>query len=255
MEHTSTLLYTISDQPYKEYVQVYRLPELAVRLEGCSTCSKDRPFLGIEEAYSHLHSHHFGGRDPPTKSQEAKLSHWILTTAGAATEKKNVEMLRLIVALNKRVAKILRKTVRIRNSVTNDEGERDPRFLLPKAMVKAAQRTLQLIYTAAHTVQYLHDRHLDAGGPLARSDLDVQENLALAEFYGTAVDDELSKAHDEFLVMAHTKSTDGTSVLKYLASTPETTLALCFAYLISKKIHQDSTQLDMYRSHLSSLVS
>jgi hypothetical protein len=208
------LLYTISDQPYKEYAQVYRLPELAVSLEGCFTCSKDRPFLGIDEAYSHLHSHHFGGRDPPTKSQEAKLSHWILTTAGAANEKRNVEMLHLIVALNKRVAKILRKTVRIRNSVSNDEGERDPRFLLPKAMVKAAQRTLQLIYTAAHTVQYLRDRDLDAGGSLTRSNLDVQENLAMAEFYGTAVDDELSKAHEEFLVMAHTKSTTSLALRK-----------------------------------------
>jgi len=127
--------------------------------------------------------------------------------------------------------------------------------LLPSALVRAAEKIFQFIYTARYTVQYLRDQHVKLTIPTGLSSIEVQDNISLAEYFGIAADNDLSKAQNELLLMAHTGTSDGTSIVQYVPSTPETTILLGLYCLISRNLHQDMGIGELYRNHLSSLVS
>ncbi|KAJ4305064.1 hypothetical protein N0V90_000594 [Kalmusia sp. IMI 367209] len=252
LNNNFSLIYVVTELPHKDYMQLHQLDEFKIPIEACAMCSKGSLYPDIDDAYKHLHAFHCQEAGSPTDEQRRKLGHWLLSTAGVELERRNMEMIKLIQALHHRTAKLLEKAIKIRNGVVNDENEKDEKFLLPLALVKAAQKIFQFIYTALYTVRYLREQNKNLTGPTSSS-IEVLDNLALAEYYGIAADNELSKAQNELLLMAYTGSSDGTSVVQYIASTPETTVAFCMLCLIVRKLHQDKALPDLYRSHLSTL--
>lgn len=234
---------------------MHQLTDFAISIEACAMCSRGNLYPDIDEAYRHLHTFHGQDSGPLTEAQRIKLGHWLLSTAGMELERRNIEMIKLVQALHHRAAKLLNKAIKIRNSVVNEKGEKDPRFLLPSALVKAAQRIFQFIYTARYTAQYLREQNKKIIAPSSTSSIGVFDNLALAEYYGIAAESELSKAQNELLLMAHTGASDGASVVQYISSTPETTTVFAIFCLMGKHLHQDKSLPELYRAHLSTLVS
>jgi hypothetical protein len=235
---------------------MHQLEDFAIPIGRCATCSRSSLYPDIDEAYQHLHRFHFQKTEVVIpKEQIIRLGHWLVSTAGVELERRNAEMINLIQVINRRTKKLLHKAMEIRNSVANDKNKKPSKYLLPSALVKAAEKIFQFIYTARYTVGYLRDRHKRLTAPTGSSSIEVQDNMALAEYFGIAADNDLSKAQNELLLMASTGSSDGASIVRYISSTPETTVSFCVFSLIMRNLHRDMGVQELYRDHLSSLVS
>ncbi|CAI6341476.1 unnamed protein product [Periconia digitata] len=253
MNDDSALIYVVRDIPFKDYFSKNQLEGLLVDVDKCPTCVRGTQHADIDDAYQHLHQSHAKGTGPVTDSRRIRLGHWLVSTAGMELERLNTEMLQLIQSLHNRALKLLTKSIDIRNSVVGENNEKDRKFLLPAALVKAAERIFQFIYTALYTVRFLRQQKQGTAALTGGPSIQTQDNLALADHYGAAADNQLSKAQNELMLMAYTGSTDGTSVVHYITSTPETTILIGILHLLTRDVYGDSQIQDLYRSHLSSL--
>jgi len=238
-------------------MEKYQLPEFAVPISHCGTCSGDKQYQNIDHAYRHLLNFHVqkNNANGNIVSKE-KLGHWLVLTAGLTLEKRNTEMINLLDVLNRRTKKLLYKAIEIRNSVANVNNEKPSNYLLLANMVKAAEKVFQYVYTSRYTVEFLHDQSKILLNPhQIFSPIVLRDNIALAEYYGIDADNCLSRAQDELLLMAHTGTSDGSSLVRYTASPPETTILFGIICLLERPLHQDTSVVDLYRAHLASLVS
>ncbi|PVH95033.1 hypothetical protein DM02DRAFT_675778 [Periconia macrospinosa] len=251
ISNKSSLIYVIKDIPSPDYLEKNELEELNITIGACFHCSRGGQYADIDDAYTHLHKFHDKKTGMVTAAHRRRLNHWIVSTGGVEMEKKNAEMLKLIQALHHRASRLLIKSIEIRNSVANENDEKDPKYLLPSALVKAAMKVFQFIYTGLYTVRYISDEKKEASAWL--SAIEVQDNFALADHYGVAADRQLSKAQDELLLMAHTGSPDGAKIIDYRPSPPEATVQMILLFLCMRKIHNDRSIEELYRNHLSTL--
>jgi hypothetical protein len=253
LRHNNSLVYMIKRLPDEDYQKMHGVDSFPITIGECVSCSRSSRYPDIDDAYEHLHLVHAQKKDRfISQDEKSKLGHWIVSTSGAELEKRNNDLHNLMRIILSRTDKLLYRAMGIRSSVANDQLQRSSEYLLPTALVMAAEKILQFVYTAHHTVQYLSSQHRTRTN---LSSIEVLDNASLAEYFGVAAGHDLSKAQNELLWMAHMGTADGTSVVRYTASTPETTIYLGLAYLINRKLHQDMDAPELYRNHLSSLVS
>lgn len=254
---SSTLIYVVKDFPDKEYAHMHELKDLTISIEKCALCSKARYFPDIDDAFMHLHQFHFRETTSTIPDdQKLILGHWLATTQGAEVERRNSEMIDLLEAIHRRAKKLLYKAMEMRSGVADENKEKPSNYLLPSALVKAAEKVFQFIYTSLYAVRYLREQPEPSLSQLfGKSPLELKDNIALADWYGVAADVALSKAQNELLLMAHTGSIDGASVVSCMSSTPETTILYSLFCLMGRRLLQDFPIWELYRNHLSSLVS
>jgi hypothetical protein len=253
LSNNHSLVYVVTRLPDADYQEMHGLESFPVTIGECALCLRSSRYPDIDDAYEHLYRVHAQRKEKfILQDEKRKLGHWLVSTTGAELERKNNDFLSLVRIILSRTEKLLYRAMEIRASVANDQLQRSSEYLLPTALVMAAEKIFQFIYTAYYTVQYLHSQHGKSSG---LSSIEVQDNASLAEHFGVAAGHDLSKAQNELLWMAHTGTADGTSVVRYTASTPETTIYFGLGWLIFRKLHLDMDIQELYQNHLSSLVS
>jgi hypothetical protein len=240
--------YVVRDVPHKEYMKLHRLEPLFIPLEECTICSRSDPHTGTEDAFQHLLRYHTQGipnEENPTRYQ---LTHWIASSFGADLEKRNERMIELLSALRWRVDLLRSKAIDIRYSVANKNNEKPSDYLLPLALVKAAEKTFQMVYTAQYSFESLHK----ASANEATLTTELETQMALLQYLGSAASTALSEARHALVLQAHTGD-DQTSAIN-IRSTPESTLLGCFIHLSERSLFKDMCALELYHDHLSSMV-
>jgi hypothetical protein len=234
----SPLIYVVTNVPDENYKLMHQLEHFVIPMGRCAKCSRSSLYQDINDAYQHLYQFHSQKTEIAVPEDRMnKIGHWLVSTADLELERRNAEMINLIQVINRRTEKLLYKAIEIRNSVANGKKENSSEYLLPLALVKAAEGIFQFMYTARYTVQYLRVQHEKLTAPTGSSLIEVQDNIALAEYFGIAADNDLSKAQNELLLMSHTGSSDGTSIVRNISSTPETTVSSGLYCLITRNLH------------------
>jgi len=251
----SPFIYLIKDVPDNEYMQMHELEKLAIPIEICSICSKSTRYPDIDDAFQHLQQFHSQKRVVLSLEDRQRLGHWLVSTASVELGRRNAGMISLIEAVHWRTKKLLYKAMEIRSGVANEEKEKPSHYLLPSALVKAAEKTFKFIFTSLHAVRFLKDQISTAAPNLKTSPVELRDNIALAEYYAIAAKNALSKAQDELLLMAYTGSSDGASIVQYISIPPETTALYAIGCLVARPIVEELRIQELYRNHLSSLVS
>jgi hypothetical protein len=244
-------IYTIKSLD-KGYLDNFKLDELPIALDDCTFCGRSIHYTSLKEAFHHLKKYHVTPSKTPQKFKPTQLTHWIASSLGADIERKNEQMMSLIDAINTHLTKLRSKAVDIRNSVADQNNEKPSDYLLPMPMVKAFEYILQTIYTARFGVETLHEYHQtpDIAG---FTTTEFETNAALVLRFAKLADTLLSKARNELLLMAHTG--DSHNSVLHIRSTPETSVLLVLFFLYSRPLLGGLTTKELYREHLSSMVS
>jgi hypothetical protein len=251
----SSAIYVINDIPDKEYLEMHNLQNLLVPLQNCSLCSRSFRYPDIDDAFQHLQQFHAQKEGPVTHSSESRsiLGHWLVSTTVLEMEQRNTELASLLSAIRRRATKILQKAYEIRSGVADENRERPQHLLLPSNLVKAAEKTFQMIYTSLHAIRDLQTNNTSRTAK--KPSLQLHTNIELVDYFGIAAETMLSNAQNELLLMMQTGSSDGTSIVQYISTPPETMVLYALMVLISRELVGDLDVEALYRNHLSSLVS
>jgi hypothetical protein len=229
----------------RDYLEEFDLDELSIPLSDCTRCRHSSPYSTMAKALDHLRKYHMTSS---TLSQqfEAQAAHWIISPLDAEAENKIRQIGQTIHILITDLAKLRSKSIDIRNSVADQNNEKPSDYLLPQAMVKAFENTLQTIYTARFCIAAIQE-HV---GTMSKADF--RSYLALIKRFADSADTSLSKARNELLLMAHAGDTQN-SVL-HIRCTPETSILLVFCTLCSRPLLGGLPAYKLYRECLSSMV-
>jgi hypothetical protein len=229
----------------KEYLEEFDLDELSIPLSDCSRCRLSSTYSTIAKALDHLKKYHMTSS---TFSQtfEAQAAHWIVSPLDAEAENKIRQIGQTIHNLNTDLARLRSKSIDIRNSVADQNNEKPSDYLLPQAMVKAFENTLQTVYTARYCIAAIQE-HV---GTMSRTD--SRNYLALIKRFADQADTSLSKARNELLLMAHASDTQ--NLVLHIRCTPETSILFVLCFLSLRPLLGGSPAHKLYREHLSSMV-
>lgn len=252
----STTLYVIKDIEDKDYKRTNSLLEPDLPIIKCTTCEKSTQYLDTQDAMEHLLKVHFpvSNKRSPGKL-EGNLIHWIASIKGAHIERRNDSLCTFIITVSTRVRKLLHKSADIRNGVANESDQKSDEYLLPSALVKAAEKIFQFLPTAMYCFRFvqIHYDSAEHSYPVSKEELDA--NVKLAVHYSIAADDALSKAYDELLLMSHTNTNPTTSTVHYTSICPETVILYGLAGLAGRLKSHDKDIIELYQEHFSTLVS
>lgn len=235
----------------KYYMRMHHLKDFAIPLADCTVCSKSTTYSDVEHAHRHLMDFHFRGKT----RHETRLRHWIMSTVEQKSRKRNREVINVMETLTLRTRKLLVTSAEIRSGVANRDNEKPDYFLLPSALVKAAEKIFKFMYTAHCVVRFAFNQGRPDTSQLLISPNESYDNLVLADHYGIAASDILSKARNDLVLMAHTAPSDDIAVAMHLHLTLPTTVGMGLFLLAIRDVQPERGLLELYRTHLSSLVS
>ena len=241
--------------PNKEYEEVYNLGGLITPLKNCKLCKRKSHYDSVDDAVSHLVQFHVSETDQKLEFIRQKLTHWVVSASGADLEESNQNLIRYMGKLMRQVERLQAKFIDLRNSVADENNQKPERYLLPSALVKAAENFFQMIYTSQYSVQSLYEGLLynqktDMTTSRIRRELNV--HIDLLEHFGGRATSEISSARHALLLMAHTETTSN-SVIS-VRSPPELMLLFCCVQLSKRPVIGNLCALSSYQEHLSSIV-
>ena len=228
-----------------KYLEEFDLDELSTPLSDCNRCQFSRTHSTIAKALDHLKKFHMTS-SKFSQTFEAQAAHWIVSPLDAGAENKIGQIGQILHNLNMDLVKLRSKSIDIRNSVADQNNEKPSDYLLPQAMVKAFESTLQTVYTAHFCIVEMQ-KHVGT-----MSGADFGSYLALLKHFADSANNSLSKARNELLLMAHAGDTQN-SVL-HIRCTPETSVLVVLFVLFSRPLLGGSPTHKLYRNHLSSMV-
>ena len=183
------------------------------------------------------------------EDRDEAVHHLIVSTKLLRLEQKVAEMLEIIETLLYRVERLLDRAVELRSSVANHAKERSNQYLLPSALLRAAKDVFRFVYTACYTVRYVQTVSEEPSVDIKLHRAKSQDNAAVAEHYGFAAENAFVQASEALLLMAHTGTTEGASVVSYETIEQDDALVLCLGRMASPNV------IRLYQEYLSSLVS
>jgi hypothetical protein len=232
--------YTIRDIPHQQYASLHHLPKLSSPIKGCHSCTiTETHHKNVQEALHHLQDSHIANTVEAQPYSISQLAHWIVPQDGYI-EDQNQAMISLLGVLSLSFEKLRSGAVDIRNGVANENSEKPSAYLLPRALVKTAEKMFQLIYVSSSSVEHMGFKN-------------VKDHTNLLQFFGSAAGTALSEARHALLLMAHTGENQAEAI--NIRSTPETTMLGCFLHLSSRPLLDNLCALNLYREQLSSMVS
>ncbi|KAI4636059.1 hypothetical protein J4E83_001013 [Alternaria metachromatica] len=181
----SLSVFVLRDVPNKEYAELYRLEDLVDPLDHCSMCKRKTHYTSVDEAVQHLMQFHMSKSGQKLEHIREKLTHWVVSASGADLENSNQLVIRYLNTLSQQIEMLQTKFVDLRNSVANENNEKPEGYLLPSALVKAAENFFQILFTSQkHDLRdlYLLEEELE----LVEAIYDAQR-LAL-KTYGKVID-------------------------------------------------------------------
>jgi hypothetical protein len=174
---------------------------------------------------------------------------------GIEMERRNAEMMRLLTTVHRFLKNLVHEATHLRAGVADENRDRPQHLLLPSALVRAAEKVFQFIYTSSHAVRYLQSQIVETNPDTKISSIQLQANINLVNHFGAAAERAFSNAQNELVLMARIGSTDGTSVVQYKSASPESTVLFAIMGLINRPLIGGYSVESLYRNHLSSLVS
>ncbi|KAF3050681.1 hypothetical protein E8E11_009871 [Didymella keratinophila] len=245
----SSDIFVVRAVPSEQYADLHGLPELSLPIGQCSFCRREKRYPDIDDAIEHVQQYHV---DSSTQIERNRLTHWLLPVSSQGTERKNERLLEFVATLRRCTERLLAKAIDIRSSVADKDSEKDAGFLLPTALVKAAEKTFQFIYYSAYSMQRWQDMGLV---PLAPDDAPVlffdRTDVTGAEYVAKIADIALSNARDELMLMAHTGMSR--DPVLHIRTTPETNVLFLMAFLMNRQLLPGLEVDDLYHEHLVSL--
>lgn len=221
--------------------------QMEVPLDECNFCSRGFHHLDFDDAIQHVANYHYP--QAAKKNEDGfrdSLKHWVVTLEIRLQEDKLSAMHGLLLVLRTRVKSLLSRAADIRNGVANEANQRSSQYLLPLALVRAAEHIFRFVFTAVYAFRHLQDDFKHAH---RISDDLMKDNEALADYYGILADNALAKSYSQLLLMAHTGSLDDASLVRYVSCTQDTTLM----YILRSLVETDTVK--QYSEHISNLVS
>lgn len=183
-----------------------------------------------------------------------KLQHYVVSKPKAKLEDKVERFLEHLKSLTQRAIKLLEKAVDMRQSVTDDHQELPDGYLLPPLLVIAAEKVFQFIYYSAFSLHAVQKYGTPPQGPdLLRSSPEHQKDSSAADCFATLADIAMSKGRDDLLLMTHTDLEP--NAVMHMHSFSQMTLLFGLSCLTTKPSMWDMSAVQLYRAHLSSLVS
>jgi hypothetical protein len=236
----------------EDYLKFYKLSNLGIAISECQLCRKAYHFASLEAGINHLQQSH---AESANKKDDRDLPHWLLPASLLGPERRIERLLEFVQNLRLCTEKLLSKAIEIRSSVADKDSQRSAGFLLPTALVKAAEKTFQFIYYSAYSVQQWRDIGFVPPAPSkAPPLLSDRTDVSGAEYVAKIADIALSNARDELMLMAHTGESRNPVV--YVHTTPETNVLLLSALLfMNREVRPEVGIFDMYEEHLVRLVS
>lgn len=243
--------FVIQDVPNKEYARLYRLENLVDSLDHCSMCKQKTHYTSVDEAVQHLIQFHVSKSNQKLELIREKLTHWVVSSLGADLEDSNQLVIRYLDTVMQQIEMLQTKVVDLRNSVANEHNEKPEGYLLPSALVKAAEKFFQIPFTSPFSVKilcaglsYNHNTHMAASG-IAK---EIETHITLIEHFGSRASTKISSARHALLLMGHI-GTVCNSVVS-IRSPPELTLLLCCIQLSKRPIDGDLCVQTSYQEHL-----
>ncbi|KAF3041593.1 hypothetical protein E8E12_009247 [Didymella heteroderae] len=245
----STDVLIVRALPNDQYLDLHNLPNLSIPIEHCSICRRERRYADIDDAVEHLRRSHI---DPNADVEQGRLTHWLLPVTLLGPERKNERLLEFVENIHRCTERLLAKAIDIRSSVADREGRKDAGFLLPTALVRAAEKTFQFIYYSAYSMQRWYELGLVPLAPKnAPALLTNRTVVSGAEFVAKIADNVMSNARDELVLMAHTG--ESRDPVLHIRTTPETNVLLLVMSLMARPLLPGLEVDDLYREHLVSL--
>jgi hypothetical protein len=252
------MIWVIRDVPGDEYRNLHQLKPLISGIHECPQCLKDKRYPDIDDALKHLretHAHTWKATDEDTGRN---LLHWLVSTSTLEQERKIERLIEFAETIHQCTSKLLNKAVDLRSSVASRDNTKSTKYLLPTALVKAAEKIFQYIYYTAHSVYTWQEKGTILTVPKnAPALLASYPNVTGAEYFAKVAENALSNARDELMLMAHTGKSR--NPLLHIRMTPESTIVYALSCLIGRTFpaprHTALSIANLYREHLVHLVS
>jgi hypothetical protein len=182
----------------------------------------------------------------------------LVSTSTLEQERKVEQLVEFAETIHECTSKLLNKAVDLRSSVAIRYNTKSTKYLLPTALVKAAEKIFQYIYYTAHSVYTWQEKGTILTAPRnAPALLASYPNVTGAEYFAKVAEHALSNARDELMLMAHTGKSR--SPLLHIRMTPESTIVYALSCLVDRTFsaprHTMMSIADLYRENLVHLVS
>jgi hypothetical protein len=142
----------------------------------------------------------------------------------------------------------------LRSSVADQDDRRGTKYLLPTALIKAAEKIFQYIYCSAYSIEMWQERGVVPAAPNTAPPLLVSlTDVSGAEYFAKIADIAMSNAWDELMLMVRTR--ESRDPVLHIRTTPESNVLLSLFFLISRPLLQELEIEKLYRQHLVRLVS
>jgi hypothetical protein len=233
---------------------MHRIEQLDLDVYHCVVCRKDKRYPDIDDALDHLQNVHTVAGPNLSATGRTQLRHWLVTTSSQRWEDRNERLLNFVETLKICSQKLLVKATDIRSSVANKEDRKGSNYLLPTALVKAAEKIFQYIFYSADSLQVWKE-----SGTCPRVPMDLPLLLADqaqsigVEYFAKVANVALSEAQDELMLMAHTG--ESRDPMLHIRTTPESTVLLYLVALAGRPVLEGLGSLELYHKHLVRLVS
>jgi hypothetical protein len=254
----SSSIWVVRDILDDEYLALHQLKALSLSVHKCRLCRKEKRYSDIDDALKHLRETHAHAWTATDEDAGRDLLHWLVSTSISEQESKVEQLVEFAETIHECTSKLLNKAVDLRSSVASRDNTKSTKYLLPTALVKAAEKIFQYIYYTAHSVYTWQEKGTIPTAPKnAPALLASYPNVTGAEYFAKMAENALSNARDELMLMAHTGKSR--NPLLHTRMTPESTIVYALSCLLGRTFpaprHTALSIANLYREHLVHLVS
>lgn len=247
------MVFILKDIPSDGYLDLHQIEKLSTPLAECRSCHRETRYLDVEDALAHLRQFHHA-RTTTGTLPDTQLEHWLVSSAAHGTERRNERLLGFVETLHRCTKKLLAKAIELRSSVADQDDKRGTKYLLPTALVKAAEKIFQYIYYSAYSIEMWHERGVVLAAPVTAPPLlGNRTDVSGAEYFAKIADIAMSNARDELMLMVRTG--ESRDPVLHIRTTPESNVLVSLFFLISRPLLQELEIEKLYRQHLVRLVS
>jgi hypothetical protein len=208
----------------------------------------------MNDALEHLRKIHTKSGASTGASPSEYLRHWIVSTSDSHRERRNEKLSNFVMTIHQCTQSLLGKAIDIRSSVVEEDKTKGRRYLLPTALVKAAERTFQYIYFSAHSLQTWHEGGIVPPVPdSVPMLLDDNTEITGVEYFAKAASNAMSEARDELMLLAHTG--ESRDPVLHIRTTPESSVLCTLLFLLSRRLLHGLEVDELYQEDLVRLVS
>ncbi|KAJ8106574.1 hypothetical protein OPT61_g9442 [Boeremia exigua] len=242
-------VFMIQEVPDDGYRGFHQITPLSLPIEKCRSCLREKRYYSIADALDHLQQKHSSQIEGPA---DKPLTHWIVSFEEQGMERSNTLLLQFLETIQRYSGKLLSKSIEIRSSVADKDNSRGSNYLLPTALVKAAEKVFQYIYYSAYSFDQWQKRGFVPSIPEDLPPLLPDQAKATGmEYFAKIADVALSNARDELMMMALTgKSRDS---VQQICIPPESSVLSLFVTLMGRPLIHGLRIEELYREHLVAL--